>query len=67
MEVDILTIPVGRQVEGAAVGAGVVVGLRDVGRVVLERSAPRIARILVDLVAVALNLEETGNWEVYPL
>ena len=67
VEVDLLTVPVGGQVERAAVGTGVVVGLADVGWVVVESGTPGVAGVLVDFVAVALNLEKTGHGEVHPL
>ena len=66
MEIDILAFPVEGQVELAAIGTRVVVGLVDKRRVAVERRAPRIAYVLVDFVAIALNLEESGHGEVHP-
>ena len=67
MEIDLLTVPVGGKLERAAVRACVVVGFADVGWIVVERRTPGIAGILVGLVAIALNLEESGYGEVNPL
>ena len=67
VEVDFQSVPVLRQVEGAAVAARVVVGLADVGWVAVEGCAPRVAHVLIGLVAIAFNLEESRHGEVHPV
>ena len=67
MEEHLLTLPVGWQLKRATVRAGVVVGLADIGGIVFEGGAPGVVDVLVDLVAIALDLEETRHGEIGPL
>ena len=67
MEINLLSLPILRQAERAAVRARIVVGLPDVGRVALEGGTPGIAHVLIGLVAIAVQLEEPGHGEVGPL
>ena len=67
VEEHLLSFPVGRQVEGAAVRTGIVVGLTDIGGIVLKGGAPSIAHVLIGLVAVAVDLEESWHGEIHPL
>ena len=67
MQQHLLAFPVLRQLEGAAVGARVVIGLADVGRLGLKRRAPGVADVLVDGVAVAVEFKQSGHGEVHPL
>ena len=67
MEEHLLTFPVGWQVELTTIGTRVVVGLANVRRIVLEGGTPGIAHILIDLVAIAIELEESWHREIDPL
>ena len=67
MEIDFLTFPVGRQIEGAAIGTGIVVGLADIRGIALEGGTPGITYVLIGLVAIAIQLKESGHGEVHPL
>ena len=67
MEEHLLTFPVSWQVESAAIGTGIVVGLANIGWIILEGSTPGIAHVLVDLVAIAVDLEESRHREIDPL
>ena len=67
MEDHFLAVPIGRQFELTAVGACVVVCLRDVGRVAVEGCCPRVAGVFVDLVTIAFNFEKSWDMEVHPL
>ena len=67
MEVNLLTLPVLWQVEGATIRTSVVVGFAYVRRIVLKGCAPGITHVLINLVAIALNLEQTRNREIHPL
>ena len=57
MEEHVLSLPLLRQRELAAVGTTVVVEFSDVGRFALEGRCPGVAYVAVDAVAVAVYLE----------
>ena len=67
IEVNLLTFPVGGQLECTAIRTCVVVCLADVWWVVLECGAPGITHVLIDFVAVTLYLKQSRHREVYPL
>ena len=67
MEEHLLTFPISRQVELAAIGARVVVGLADIGRIILESGTPGITHVLIDLITIAVDLEESRHGEIDPL
>ena len=67
MEVDVVPLPVLRQIEGAAIGTRIVVGLGHLRRIILELLRPGIADILIDAVAIAIELEQARNGKVAPL
>ena len=67
VEVDVLPLPSSRNCDELAVAARVVVAFLYVGRVALELRVPRVAHVLVDLVAVAFELKEAGYGEIHPL
>ena len=67
MEEHLLTFPVGRQIELTTIGSRVVIRLTDIRGIVLKGGTPGIAHVLVDLVAVAIDLEESGYREIDPL
>ena len=67
VEIDLLTLPVGRQIKGTAIGTGIVVGLTDIRGIALEGGTPGISHVLIGLVAIAIQLEESGHGEVHPL
>ena len=67
MEEHLLTLPVGGEVERTAIGACIVVGLADIGRIVLESGTPGVAHVLIGLVAITVKLEESWNGEIHPL
>ena len=67
MEIYFLSVPVVRQREGTAIRAGVVVQLANERRVVLKCGTPGIARVLINLIAIALYLEQSRYGEVHPL
>ena len=67
MEVNLLPLPVLWQVEGAAIRTSVVVGFANVWRIVLKGCAPGITSVLIDLVAIALNLKQARNRKIHPL
>ena len=66
MEENLLTFPVCRQVESATIRTRVVVRLANVWRIVLKGCAPSISHVLIGLVAIALNLKQTGNRKIHP-
>ena len=67
VEEHLLTFPVGRQVEGTTIGTGIVVGLTDIRGIALEGGTPGVTHVLIGLVAIAIELEESGNGEIHPL
>ena len=67
VEDDFLSVPILRQFEGTAVGTGVVVRLADIRGIALEGGAPSIAHVLVDGIAIAVELEKSRHGEVRPL
>ena len=67
MEEHLLTLPVGWQVELTTIGARVVVGLANIRGIALKGGTPSIAHILIDLVAIAIEFEESRHREVGPL
>ena len=66
MEEYLLTLPVLWQVEGSAIGSRVIIGLANIGWVVVEGGTPGVANVLIDLVAIAIQLKESWYGEVYP-
>ena len=67
VEEHLLPFPVGRQFEGAAIRASVVVRLADIRGIGLEGRAEGIACIDVGLVAIAIDLEKARHGEILPL
>jgi len=67
VEVDVLSLPSGWDGDELAVRTRVVVALLDIGWVGVELRVPGIADVLVDLVAIAFELKESGHGEVHPL
>ena len=67
MHVNLLSLPISRNHELATVRTRVVVLLLDEGRIVLELGVPCVAHILVDTVAVAVQLEKSRDGEVHPV
>ena len=67
MEQYLLPLPAFRQCEHTTIGAGIVLRLANGRRIVLEGRTPGIADILVDTVAMTIELEESGNRKILPL
>ena len=67
VQVDLFSLPVGRYFNGTAVGAGVVVLLLNDRRVGRELGSPGVADVLIDGIAVAVQLEESGHGEEFPV
>ena len=66
MEEHFLTLPILWQVEGSAIGSRVIIGLANIGWVVVEGGTPGVANVLINLVAIAIQLKESWYGEVYP-
>ncbi len=66
MEVNVLSVPVGRQIELTTIRTSIVIGLVDIRWLAIEGGAPSVAHVLIDLVAVALNFEKSRYREIYP-
>ena len=63
----LLPLPVCWQFEGSAIRAGIVIRLADIRWIALEGRTPGIADILINPVAITIDLKETGYREVHPL
>ena len=66
MEEHLLPFPVGRQIKRATIRTRIVVRLADIRGIALKGRTPGIADILIDLVAIAVEFEETRHWEIHP-
>ena len=66
VEQHLLATPPLRQLELAAIAARIVLRLADVGRIVVEGGVPGIVDVLVDGIAVTIELEESWNGEILP-
>ena len=64
---DVLAFPFGRHNNFLAIGAGVIVLLLDIGRIGRELGGPCITYILIDNVAIAIQLKEAGHGECGPV
>ena len=67
MEQHLLTLPIIGQRELTTIAARVVLRLANVGRIAVERGAPSITDVLVDRVAMTVELEKSRNREIFPL
>ena len=67
MEQHLLTFPVIRQRELLTIGTRVVLCLTNKRRIALERGTPCIADILVDAVAMTVQLKQSWHREILPL
>ena len=58
---DLLTLPLCGDGDFAAIGSDMIFGCRDIGRVVVEKFAPRIANIDIDRIAKSVQLPQTRH------
>ena len=66
MEIDLLSLPVCRHLDGTAVRPRVVVLLLHEGGIGMELRGPGIANIFIDRVAVAVEFKQSGHREEFP-
>ena len=66
MEEYLLVFPVLWQIEGSAIRTCIIVGFADIRGIVFKGRTPSIADVLVNLVAIAIQLKESWYREIHP-
>ena len=67
MEEHLHPLPVGWQIKRTTIRTRIIVRLTDIRGITLKGRTPGIANVLLDLVAIAVQLEESRHGEIHPL